>query len=60
MDYFIVVNRVFDSLVAAQKFCAECDLDFDCIVEAEAKQSRLGLQSFWTLEGNSRKRIPQT
>ena len=33
MVYFIVANRAFNTRAEAEKFCAECDFDFDLIQE---------------------------
>ena len=38
MKYFIVANRAFNSRKDAEKFCIECDFDFDLIVEAILQQ----------------------
>ena len=38
MVYYIVWNRAFSSLEEAEKYCIECDLDFECIEIQEEKR----------------------
>lgn len=33
--YYTVANRAFNTRAEAEKFCAECDFDFDLIQEVE-------------------------
>ena len=35
MIYYIVANRAFNTRAEAEKFCAECDFDFELIQEVE-------------------------
>lgn len=53
MFYYIVGNRAFNILAEAEKYCIACDLDFACIIEAEAKTTKTEkFYEFYTMSVN--------